>query len=85
MEALFTRLPSLAEIDKFTNDGDTAAILTTLKSLAADDSIPCGIKISYLLELLGSAKNSIYRKNLAADELLTIINGAKSEIKRLQA
>lgn len=81
---MFTRLPSKAELDKFANDGDTAAILTTLKSLAQDDSVPCGTKISYLLELLGSVKGAIARKNLAADELAAIIAGAKAEIARLQ-
>ena len=82
---MFTRLPSKAELDKFANDGDTAGILTTLKSLAADDSVPCGTKISYLLELLGSVKGAIARKNLAADELVAIIDGAKAEIARLKA
>lgn len=78
MEALFTRLPSLAELEKFTNDGDTAGILITLKSLAADDSIPCGLKVSYLLELLSSVKRSAARKNFSADELVPIIDGAKA-------
>lgn len=58
--------------------------MTTLKSLAADDSVPCGTKVSYLLELLGSVKGAIQRKNLAADELVSIIDGAKAEIARLQ-
>ncbi len=83
-ESLFTRLPSKAELDKFADDGDTAGILRTLQSLASDDSIPCGAKVSYLLELLGSVKNAIQRKNLYADQLASIIDGAKAEIARLQ-
>lgn len=82
--ALFTRHPSKANLEKFAADGDTAAILTTLKNLAADDSVPCGTKVSYLLELLGTVKGAIQRKNLAIDELTSIINGAKAEIARLQ-
>lgn len=85
VESLFTRLPSKAELDKFADDGDTAGILKTLQVLASDDSIPCGTKVSYLLELLGSVKNAIQRKNLYADQLASIIDGAKAEIARLQA
>lgn len=70
-------------MDKFANDGDTAGILKTLTALASDDSVPCGTKVSYLLELLGSVKDAIRRKNLAADELTAIIDGAKAEIARL--
>jgi len=82
--ALFTRHPSKANLEKFAADGDTAAILTTLKNLAADDSVPCGSKVAYLQELLGTVKGAIQRKVLAADELTSIINGAKAEIARLQ-
>lgn len=39
----------------------------------------------YFLELLGSVKGAIARKNLAADELVAIIDGAKAEIARLKA
>jgi len=84
MAALFTRHPSSANLEKFANDGDTAAILTTLKGLAADDSVPCGTKVSYLLSLLGTVKGAIQRKTLAADQLTSIINGARAEIARLQ-
>lgn len=81
---MFTRFPSKSELDKFADDGDTAAILKTLQVVASDDSVPCGTKISYLLELLGSVKAAIQRKNLYADQLASIIDGAKAEIARLQ-
>lgn len=84
VESLFTRFPSKSELDKFADDGDTAAILKTLQVVASDDSVPCGTKISYLLELLGSVKAAIQRKNLYADQLVSIIDGAKAEIARLQ-
>lgn len=84
IESLFTRFPSKSELDKFADDGDTGAILKTLNVVASDDSVPCGTKISYLLELLGSVKNAIQRKNLLADQLASIIDGAKAEIARLQ-
>jgi hypothetical protein len=85
MESLFTRFPSKAEIDKFADDGDTAAILKTINAVATDDSVPCGTKISYLLELLGSVKAAIQRKSLFVDQLVSIIGGAKAEITRLQS
>lgn len=84
VESLFTRLPSKGELDKLADDGDVAGIQKTLQVLASDDSIPCGTKVSYLLDVLGTVKAAIQRKNLAADELQAIIDGAKAEIKRLQ-
>ena len=78
IESLFTRFPSKTEIDKFADDGDTGAISKTLQVVAADDSVPCGTKVSYLLELLGTIRTAIGRKNLAADQLATIIDGAKA-------
>lgn len=84
MESLFSRFPSKAEIDKFSDDGDTAAILKTINTVATDDSVACGTKISYLLELLGSVKAAIQRKSLFVDQLVSIIGGAKAEITRLQ-
>ena len=83
-ESLFTRHPTKAQLEKFANDGDTAAISRTLQNLAADDSVPCQVKVSYLLELLASIKGEIARKNLAADQLTEIITTAKAEIARLQ-
>ena len=85
MESLFSRFPSKAELDKFADDGDTAAILKTINTVASDDSVPCSTKISYLLELLGSVKAAIQRKSLFVDQLVSIIDGAKAEITRLQA
>ena len=85
VESLFTRVPSKSELNKLADDGDTAGILKTLQTLASDDSIPCGTKVSYLLEVLASVKDAIARKNLAADQLAAIIDGAKAEIARLQA
>ena len=84
MPALFVRHPSSAQQETFANTGDTAAILTTLKGLASDDSVPCGDKVQYLLQLQGIVKNAIARKNLAADQLAAIINSARAEIARLQ-
>lgn len=84
IESLFSRFPSKAELDKFADDGDTAAILKTINTVASDDSVPCGTKISYLLELLGSVKAAIQRKSLFVDQLVSIIDGAKAEITRLQ-
>jgi predicted nucleic acid-binding Zn-ribbon protein len=84
MDSLFTRFPSKTELDKFANDGDTGAFSKTLQVVAADDSVPCGVKVNYLLELLGSIKAAIQRKTLLADQLVSIIDGAKAEIARLQ-
>jgi hypothetical protein len=84
IESLFTRFPSKTELDKFADNGDTGAISKALQVVASDDSVPCGTKVSYLLELLGTIKAAITRKNLAADQLATIIDGAKAEIARLQ-
>jgi len=84
MDSIFSRLPSRAELTKFADDGDTGAITKTLQVVASDDSIPCGTKISYLLELLGTVKAAIQRKTLLADQLQSIIDGAKAEIKRLE-
>jgi hypothetical protein len=84
VESLFSRLPSKGELDKLADDGDVAGIQKTLQVLASDDSIPCGTKVSYLLDVLGTVKAAIQRKTLAADELQAIIDGAKAEIKRLQ-
>lgn len=47
--SLFTRFPSRAELDKFADDGDVGGITKTLQVVAADDSVPCGTKIAYLL------------------------------------
>ncbi len=82
--SLFTRFPSKTEIEKFADDGDVGGITKTLQVVAADDSVPCGTKITYLLELLGSVKNAIQRKTLVADQLQAVIEGAKAEIARLQ-
>ena len=84
IESLFSRVPSKGELDKLADDGDVAGIQKTLQVLASDDSIPCGTKVSYLLDVLGTVKAAIARKNLAADELQAIIDGAKAEIARLQ-
>jgi hypothetical protein len=84
VESLFSRVPSKGELDKLADDGDVAGIQKTLQVLASDDSIPCGTKVSYLLDVLGTVKAAIARKNLAADELQAIIDGAKAEIARLQ-
>jgi hypothetical protein len=78
IESLFTRFPSKTELDKFANDGDTGAFSKTLQVVAADDSVPCGTKVNYLLELLGSIKAAIQRKTLLADQLASIIDGAKA-------
>ena len=83
IESLFSRVPSKGELDKLADDGDVAGIQKTLQVLASDDSIPCGTKVSYLLDVLGTIKAAIARKNLAADELQAIIDGAKAEIARL--
>ena len=84
IESLFSRVPSKGELDKLADDGDVAGIQKTLQVLASDDSIPCGTKVSYLLDVLGTVKAAMARKNLAADELQAIIDGAKAEIARLQ-
>lgn len=59
-------------------------MIKTIQVVANDDSVPCGTKISYLLEFMGMVKYAISRKSLAIDQLITIIDGAKNEINRLQ-
>ena len=54
MESLFSRFPSKAELDKFADDGDTAAILKTINIVASDDSVPFSTKNYYLLRCVGS-------------------------------
>ena len=83
-ESLFSRIPSRTELNKFADDGDVASIQKTLQVLAADDSVDCKDKVAYLLDVLGTVKAAIQRKNLAADELQVVIDGAKAEIARLQ-
>lgn len=83
MNSLFTRFPSSTELGAMVDAGDIGAISKTLQTVAGDDSVPCGTKISYLLDLLGAVKDAVRRKTLVADQLASVIDGAKAEITRL--
>lgn len=83
MNSLFTRFPSSTELANMVDAGDIGAISKTLQTVAGDDSVPCGTKISYLLDLLGAVKDAVRRKTLVADQLASVIDGAKAEITRL--
>ena len=79
------RLPSSAELDELILGADSVGILKTIQTVATDDSIPCQQRIAYLLELVGRIRTAIERKTFAADQLRVIINGARTEIARLQS
>jgi len=48
-----------------------------------DDSIPCGVKVSYLLNLLNIVKDGVRNKTLAADQLAAVIDAARGEVTRI--
>lgn len=81
--SLFTRFPSSTEVANMADSGDVGALTKTLQIVAADDSVPCATKIAYLLDLLGAVKDAIRRKTLIADQLVSVIDGAKAEVARL--
>lgn len=83
IDSLFLRLPSSAELDELILSADSVAILKTIQTVATDDSIPCDKRIAYLLEVLGRIRSAIEKKQFAADQLKVIIDGAKTEIARL--
>ena len=63
---------------------DSITILKTIQAVANDDSIDCGEKVNYLLELLGKIKSAAEKKQFSADRLKIIIEGAEAEIERLE-
>jgi len=67
------------------DEGDIAGITKLLQVVAADDSVPCATKITYLMDLLGQVRDAIRRKTGIADQLQAVIDGAKTEITRLTA
>lgn len=85
IDSLFLRLPSSTELDQLILGADSVGILKTIQTVATDDSIPCEQRIAYLLELLGRIRTAIERKTFAADQLRVIIDGARTEIARLQS
>ena len=85
IDSLFLRLPSSAELDELILGADSVGILKTIQTVATDDSIPCQQRIAYLLELLGRIRCAIEKKTFAADQLKVIIDGARTEIARLQS
>lgn len=84
IDSLFLRLPSSAELDELILGADSVGILKTIQTVATDDSIPCEQRINYLLELVGRIRSAIERKTFAANQLKVIIDGARTEIARLQ-
>ena len=85
IDSLFLRLPSSAELDELILGADSVGILKTIQTVATDDSIPCEQRIAYLLELVGRIRNAIQLKTFAAEQLKVIIDGARTEIARLQS
>ena len=59
INSLFTRLPSLTELDSLIKQSDSVALLKTVQTLVNDDSIPCSESVSYLLEMLGRMRTAI--------------------------
>ena len=84
IDSLFLRLPSSTELDELILSADSVAILKTIQTVATDDSIPCGQRIAYLLEVLGRIRCAIEKKQFAANQLEVIIQGALEEIRRLE-
>ena len=85
IDSLFLRLPSSAELDRLILGADSVGILKTIQTVATDDSIPCGKRIAYLSELLGRIRAAVELKTFAAEQLKWIIDGARTEIARLQS
>ena len=85
IDSLFLRLPSSAELDEIILSADSVAILKTIQTVATNDSIPCDQRIAYLLEALGRIRCAIAKKEFNADQLRVIIDGARTEIARLQS
>lgn len=63
----------MKEIDKMILAADSVSLYKTIQTVATDDSLPCGQRIAYLLELLGRIKCAIQKKDFLANSLKVII------------
>lgn len=59
---LFTKLPSLGDIDNMILNADSVGLLKTVQIVGTDNSIPCDQRIAFLLELDGRLKSAIEKK-----------------------
>ncbi len=84
LDSVFTRLPSLRDIDNLILSSDSVAILKTIQTVATENSLTCDQRIAYLLELLGRVKAAVEKKVFAAGQLKIVVDGASAEIIRLQ-
>lgn len=62
LNKLFTKLPSLGEIDSMILNADSVGLLKTVQVVGIDNSIPCDQRIAFLLELDGRLKSAIEKK-----------------------
>lgn len=78
MNQLFTKLPSLGDIDSMILNADSVGLLKTVQVVGADNSIPCDQRIAFLLELDGRLKSAIEKKIFNSEQLKVVINSAQS-------
>lgn len=84
MNNLFTKLPSLGDIDNMILNADSVGLLKTVQVVGTDNSIPCDQRIAFLLELDGRLKSAIEKKIFNSEQLKVVINSAQTETIRLQ-
>lgn len=59
LNKIFSKLPSLNEVDNLILTADSVALLKLIQSVGIDTTIPCDQRIAYLLELNGRIKSAI--------------------------
>lgn len=84
LNKVFTKLPSVGEVNGLILSGDSVALLKLIQTVGVDNTIPCDQRIAYLLELNGRVKAAIEIKAFAADQLKIVIDTAVVEIDRLR-